>query len=324
MTDVPSCDVCRTTASDLLWTTTWPEHGYPGTFAMRRCRECGLLFNSPRLDDTELARLYGSNYYFFARPDAREFARIVPMYLRTVALVSDEIKDKRSLDIGCGRGYLPALLRRLGWDAKGVEISPEAADHARVTFGLDVFTGTIEQYADSASRQEFELVTAIDVIEHVPAPRDFVAAIAKVTRRGGWVIIDTPNAAAANIATRGTQWPGFNPFHIFLFTIENLTRLLVDHGLMVERAFSYHNQPQSRSMRDTIASALKAMGLLGVAARGYFRLKSIGSEGRGEDLLNRAANAAGAGIPWDRSADASAPLAASHRGDNIVLIAKRT
>ena len=212
------CCVCGQTKSLLVQETTYPEHGYPGSFCLRRCANCGLLFNSPRLDNHELALLYGSNYYFFNRPDDAELKRIAPMYARTVALVENEFKetDRHALDIGSGRGYFPAVLKRLGWDAHGIEISREAAKYAKERFGLEtIFVGTIEQYVAEIDTK-FPLVTAIDVIEHVPSPAKFIAALSEVVRPGGLAIIDTPNAAAYNIKVDGVAWKGFNPFHIYL------------------------------------------------------------------------------------------------------------
>jgi 2-polyprenyl-3-methyl-5-hydroxy-6-metoxy-1,4-benzoquinol methylase len=323
------CGICGSTDSELLWTTTWPEHKYPGDFSMRRCGGCGLLFNSPRLDDAELANLYGRNYYFFQRHDARELPRIVPMYQRTVALVADEIKTKKCLDVGCGRGYLPAVLKGLGWDARGVEISSDAADYGTQRFGLDVFTGTIEQYARDAEREMFPLVTAIDVIEHVPSPETFVAAAAQCVEPGGRLIIDTPNGAARNIDVKGVQWKGFNPFHIYLFTIPALTTLLSRHGLVVERAFSYGNEPAEREpfarrLRDGVARQLKRVGLIRPAVTLYFKLKEFGPAGGETDQVLRRTVAQIRSAPgYPQTDDARARLAQDGRGDNIVVIARK-
>lgn len=295
---------------------------------MRRCGGCGLLFNSPRLDDVELSKLYGRNYYFFQRRDAKELMRIVPMIARTAALVADQVHDKRCLDIGCGRGYLPAVMQALGWDARGVEISSDAAEYATQRFGLDVFTGTIEQYAASPDVQTFPLVTAIDVVEHVPSPRDFVAAAARVVEPRGWLIIDTPNGAARNIDVKGVQWKGFNPFHIYLFTIPSLTKLLADFGFTVERSFSYGNRPAehepiARKLRDGVARQLKRLGLIRPAVSLYFKLQDLGPAETGTDqMLRRVADDARAVPTFDRTPDASAVLADGARGDNIVVVAR--
>jgi SAM-dependent methyltransferase len=318
------CCVCGSSQSELMWTTTWPEHRYPGHFSMRRCGGCGLLFNSPRLGDAELSNLYGRNYYFFLRRDARELPRIVPMYQRTVALVANDIREKRSLDIGCGRGYLPAVLRSLGWDARGVEISDDAAEYARQRFGLDVFTGTIEQYANSPEQQQFPLVTAIDVIEHVPSPELFIASAALAVEPGGTLIIDTPNGAAKNIEAKGVQWKGFNPFHIYLFTIGSLKSLLGKHGFEVERAFSYGNEPARPDMRDGVAHVLRKIGLIRAAVALYFKLRDLGpAETNTEAVMSDVvAKIRAAGDDFSTS-DATAPLAPDAVGDNIVVVARR-
>jgi SAM-dependent methyltransferase len=324
------CCVCGGLENELAWETTYPEHGYPGRFYLRKCLGCGLLFNSPRLDHDELARLYGGSYYFFNRPDAPEFDRAVPMYRRSVALVADQIAEKRSLDIGGGRGYLPALLKRLGWHAHAVEISTEASTYARNKFGLDVFTGTIEQYSVSEKKQLFPLVTAIDVIEHVPNPSDFIAAIAAVMETGGRLIVDTPSAAAKNIQIEGITWKGFNPFHIYLFNPDNLAKLLEQYGLTVEKRFTYGNARADRANRPVLSRAVAVArrtlpgALLGPAAKSYFAIRRLtGREGKTEESLAQCAEAAQAAGTYFDSPDARDELAATLQGDNMVLIARK-
>lgn len=326
------CAVCGQTRSLLVQETTYPEHGYPGSFCLRRCTSCGLLFNSPRLDDTELAQLYGRNYYFFNRPDAAEIARVVPMYQRSVALVSDEVRDKTMLDVGCGRGYFPALLKNLGWDAHGLELSAEAAKYATEKFGLQhVFNGTIEQYASSERARTFPLVTAIDVIEHVPSPQSFVESLSKVVAPNGLLIIDTPNAAAHNIKIDGPNWHGFNPFHIFLFTIPNLRTLLAAHGFTVERSFSYHNAPADQAhrpfasrMRMRAIELARSTGLIAPAAKLYFKAKrTFAKHGDPKLAMDQAVKRASEEPDYLKAPDAEDVLARDATGDNIVVIAKR-
>lgn len=319
------CPVCGETRSDFFNSTTYPEHHYPGQFVLRRCPTCGLLFNSPRLDLKELGELYGKNYYFFLRDDARELNRIVAMVNRTVAELPSDLPKGQCVDIGCGRGYFPAVLRELGYDAHGIEIADEAAAEARQKFGLDVFTGTVEQYAASDSHKTFPLVTAIDVIEHVPEPRDFVAACAKILQSGGRLIVDTPNGGAANITSKGLSWKGFNPFHVYLFTIENLSKLLEQNGLIVETSFSYGNAAEGTDLRDTTIATLKNVGLLGPMVSGYFAMKkmTMGGGGPTKELVSQAAEQARKSSKYSVTPDASDTLAANHSGDNILIIARK-
>ncbi len=76
------CCVCHTSGNSPLFTMRYPYHRYPGTFTLRKCNSCGLIFNSPRIIDEELFKLYGKSYYFHNRSDAEEFRRIAGVYLR--------------------------------------------------------------------------------------------------------------------------------------------------------------------------------------------------------------------------------------------------
>ena len=131
------------------------------------------------------------------------------------------------------------------------------------------------------------------------------------------------------------EWQGFNPFHIYLFTIENLSRLLEASGFRVERGFSYHNaaldrtpEPAALRVRNAVARNLKRLGLLGPAARMYFMLHGLSAGGgAANEALQPHVEGAVERIrstpPWDGTPDASAALAARRAGDNIVVIATR-
>jgi 2-polyprenyl-3-methyl-5-hydroxy-6-metoxy-1,4-benzoquinol methylase len=320
------CPVCgKANRSAVFHVANYPEHHYRGPFTLRRC-ECGLLFNSPRLDLEALGQLYGRNYYFFLRDDAREFARIVAMYHRTIGMLDADIAPKQTLDIGCGRGYFPAVLKGLGWHAHGVEISADAAEYARKTFSIDVFTGTIEQYAADSSFRQFPLVTAIDVIEHVPSPQAFLEAAVKAVAPGGRLVIDTPNAAAGNIALKGKHWKGFNPFHIYLFTAEHLATMLQRLGMTIEQRFSYGNAATRLNLRDRAIGALRATHTIAPVVSAYFAFKKLilGAPSDPMPLVSAAVERIGAEPPYRNTADATDIFASDLKGDNIVVIARKT
>jgi SAM-dependent methyltransferase len=219
----------------------------------------------------------------------------------------------------------------MGWDAHGVEISQAAAEFAREHFDVEVFTGTIEQYAAAPKVPRFPLVTAIDVIEHVPNPDSFVAALARVTESGGTLIIDTPNGNAHNAAVAGRHWKGFNPFHVYLFNIANLTQLLNRHGFQVRTSYSYGNWPLDRGgqsiasmLADRTTQLLRATRLIGPVARSYFALRRLTARtGNIPRLVERTVQRINALPPWTTMPDTIAPLARHATGDNIVVVARR-
>jgi 2-polyprenyl-6-hydroxyphenyl methylase/3-demethylubiquinone-9 3-methyltransferase len=103
------------------------------------------------------------------------------------------LEGRTALDVGCGAGLLAEPLARLGAKVVGIDAAPEliavARDHASA-MGLDI------DYRAAAIEElegRFDLVTSMEVIEHVADPAAFVKALAKRLAPDGLLILSTPN-----------------------------------------------------------------------------------------------------------------------------------
>jgi 2-polyprenyl-6-hydroxyphenyl methylase/3-demethylubiquinone-9 3-methyltransferase len=106
------------------------------------------------------------------------------------------LTGKAVLDVGCGAGLLAEPLARLGAKVTGIDASPEviavAREHAaRQGLEIDYRAGDVQELEG-----QFDLVTAMEVVEHVAEPAAFVRALAKRLAPGGLLIMSTPNATA--------------------------------------------------------------------------------------------------------------------------------
>ncbi|MFL6720796.1 MAG: bifunctional 2-polyprenyl-6-hydroxyphenol methylase/3-demethylubiquinol 3-O-methyltransferase UbiG [Sphingomonas sp.] len=104
------------------------------------------------------------------------------------------LSGKSALDVGCGAGLLAEPLARLGAEVTGIDASPEliavARDHAAATgLKIDYRAGDV-----AALGGQFDLITCMEVVEHVADPASFVKAVAKRLAPGGLLILSTPNA----------------------------------------------------------------------------------------------------------------------------------
>lgn len=109
----------------------------------------------------------------------------------------------RCLDVGCGGGLIAEPLARLGGTVTAIDPATEniaAARHHADSSGLaiDYQAITAEQLVESG--QTFNLVTCLEVIEHVPDPRAFVATLAELVEPGGLLVLSTLNRTPKSYA----------------------------------------------------------------------------------------------------------------------------
>jgi 2-polyprenyl-6-hydroxyphenyl methylase / 3-demethylubiquinone-9 3-methyltransferase len=148
------------------------------------------------------------------------------------------LAGKRALDIGCGAGLLAEPLARLGAQVTGVDAAPEnvaaaKAHAAGMGLAIDYRAGELEALGVG----QFDLVTSMEVLEHVADKAAFVAQLVNHLMPGGLLVLSTPNrtpqsrllmvgvAEAIGAIPKGTHdWDSF-------VTPDELRALLTDAGV---------------------------------------------------------------------------------------------
>ena len=107
------------------------------------------------------------------------------------------IAGKRVLDVGCGGGLLSEGMARRGAQVTGIDLAPGAIEVAKLHaleagIAMDYRLVPVETLAESAAGS-YDLVTCLEMLEHVPDPAAILAAIAHLVRPGGDVVCSTIN-----------------------------------------------------------------------------------------------------------------------------------
>ncbi|MFM2279234.1 MAG: hypothetical protein RLZZ444_1465, partial [Pseudomonadota bacterium] len=148
------------------------------------------------------------------------------------------ITSKRLFELGCGNGSVANILSADGWEVSGVDPSQEGIAQARMNFPhMRLETGST--YEDLAGRfGRFPVVTSLEVVEHVYAPRDYARCLFDLLEPGGTAIISTPyhgylkNLAMAVSGRMDAHFTAlWDNGHIKFWSIRTLTTLLEEAGL---------------------------------------------------------------------------------------------
>lgn len=214
------------------------------------CPGCALVYVSPRRPDEQILRVYSD-------PEAsRDY--LERLYLpheegrHTVfaGLLSEvaELAPARGLllDVGAATGALLHQARQQGWNPAGLEPSHPAREYARHHYGLTLNPG----FLGEQPLPEADCVTMLDVLEHLPAPRRALEAVAGALRPGGLLAILTPNWDSLARRLLGSAWDAIVPDgHLQYFRAPVLGRLLERSGLRVLRAGTRGLRPLNRRPR---------------------------------------------------------------------------
>lgn len=222
------CHSCGGHLSELFSAVADPQTGE--TFGIARCDRCALGHTTPQPAD--LGRYYGAQYYGERHGFTKDWRmrRRWDLVTSIAARSHSGTAPRRLLDVGCGDGSFVKLAGSKGWTAVGIELG-DNADRLRAT-GLDV-RATLDLVKGEPA---FDVITLWHSLEHMREPKATLAAVRKLLRDDGAVVIAVPDAGGLQAETFKNRWFHLDvPRHLFHFTRGALEQLLGASDLAPER-----------------------------------------------------------------------------------------
>jgi len=157
-----------------------------------------MMAETRNADASELAK-FGALAHRWWDPESefKPLHQINPLRLGWIEQVAGPVAGRRVLDVGCGGGILAEALAVRGADVTGIDLGEQPLAVAQL-HGLESgVTVTYRNVAAEALAEEmpgaFDIVTCMELLEHVPEPASTVTACAALTRPGGTIVFSTLN-----------------------------------------------------------------------------------------------------------------------------------
>ena len=184
--DYVSCSVCGTDNKELLFELD--------NFKYKNCKNCGSIYNSPRLKEELLLKMYSEGEYenyvnqLTLPGDAiRKNVTEVRKYHQVNALFE---KTGKILDVGCGAGTFLSIAKENGWDTTGIDLSRTGCEEA-CEKGVRIVETTFDDYQ---ADEKFDCVTFWGVLEHVTKPIEQLEKAISLLNPGGVVVFEAPSS----------------------------------------------------------------------------------------------------------------------------------
>jgi SAM-dependent methyltransferase len=233
---VQNCPLCSGNQSSLF-----DQRNFRDLVVINRlCSRCGLVFQSPRMPDKELAAFYEQEYRQLYQgspePGARDLAiqrqraeSLVAFSRGRIAAVS------RHLDIGCSAGLLLEQFQSAyGCQPTGIEPGNDYRSYAQAK-GLTAYPSLDALRASNPG--QFDLISLAHVLEHLPNPVEFLEGLRRdLLAPEGRLLVEVPNLYAHD---------SFEVAHLVAFSRFTLTQVLKKAGYEIT-GYLEHGRPRSR------------------------------------------------------------------------------
>ena len=198
------------------------------------CGGCGLGRVDPLPSERELEEWYKEkyrqSYKGLEKPKLKYILRAARNAKERFNWINENTRNLKnsgykSLDIGASSGEFVFLMKKLGFDAIGIEPHHGYADYGIREYDLKILSGALSEKIRLIEDKSMSLVTMFHVLEHLPNPVQSLKEIARILSPDGYLYIEVPNA------TRMTS-PHYMFFeaHVLYFTKQTLINLLKKSG----------------------------------------------------------------------------------------------
>lgn len=240
---VMKCVLCQSNSFTILF-------AHHKKWNMGKCRRCGLVQVVPMPTAKEIASLYHEDlehfdpyvdqlavhHAYFKKKVEEILCHVIPGMTRDPSIYKgfrlggrNDNVTKKLLDIGCAMGVLLEEARTVGFSSVGIDLSADAVSYCK-QHSLTAYTGTVYT-VKRLKASSFDVISAFQIIEHERDPLRMMKRVYKLLKKGGLVVLATPNQGGIWQKIMGKRWFGYrHPEHVVLLDFDTMRKLLQKAG----------------------------------------------------------------------------------------------
>lgn len=196
-----------------------------------KCQSCGFYYMTPHPTEEQMKNVY--DLYDGNERNLKNVSWKLKRFKRKLWFLVKFMKGKDFLDIGCNIGFGAEAARSYGLNATGIDVSPDAIQHAKRLFPDNNYynmtsTGLAEQ------GKKFDLILCCEVIEHLTDVHGFMKSIKKLLKKDGLLYLTTPDAGHFRVPKNFLAWKEVQPpEHIGFFNKKLIKNLFDEYQLKI-------------------------------------------------------------------------------------------
>lgn len=223
-----------------------PEFSYVATrfdnLNIVRCRQCKLAYINPRPTAEDIAKMYKEDYYtgeedakigYYNYSPSVIGIKCYPPYGWELLMEETPLANMRTLDIGCAFGQWVYWMMKEGAKATGIDLASDGIKWGRERLNLDLRQTVLESLNEPD--ESFDVITMIDLIEHVSDLESFMNRVVSLLKPGGLVFVQTPNFGIYRKWKNRCVHLRISLEHLLYFETASLDKLFGKYGMLPAR-----------------------------------------------------------------------------------------
>lgn len=196
-----------------------------------KCKSCNFVF-LPKPTELDLDEYYGKDWCAACEYEGQS-QNLEKLFTRRLNDISDYLKGKKILDVGCALGYSLKVYSNNNYDAYGMEVSENSVISAKKFTKFDVLQQSIEESTPWVDNF-FDAITMFDVMEHISQPLFALQEVNRILKKDGILYISTLNFDGIGRRLNTLDWRLLiPPGHMSYFSKKTLLTALKSKGFSI-------------------------------------------------------------------------------------------